>query len=223
MTDSFISQREKQQKKKFFRDKANKKVRMNNFLKAMKTQYGPNVEMFGEDAIRVDKDDSQTVVGNYSDFLESGGQLQGTPVTAEDLKIKKKKPKIEKAVVKDENSEAFGRMEDVLGPNPNQKLYDFADEVNTNRRELNIADMEQYSNNQMEMYDLPPSSNPNTNVSEMAFRGTDSASFDAVRSKIAKDPSRIQKGLMESGFTADRLANLVIANKTFQANKRKKR
>ena len=41
MTDSFISQREKQQKKKFFRDKANKKVRMNNFLKAMKTQYGP--------------------------------------------------------------------------------------------------------------------------------------------------------------------------------------
>ena len=223
MTDSFISQREKQQKKKFFRDKANKKVRMNNFLKAMKTQYGPNVEMFGEDAIRVDKDDSQTVVGNYSDFLESGGQLQGSPVTAEDLKIKKKKPKIEKAVVKDENSEAFGRMEDILGPNPNQKLYDFADEVNTNRRELNIADMDKYSNNQMEMYDLPPSSNPNTNVSEMAFRGTDSASFDAVRSKIAKDPSRIQKGLMESGFTADRLANLVIANKTFQANKRKKR
>ena len=223
MTDSFISQREKQQKKKFFRDKANKKVRMNNFLKAMKTQYGPNVEMFGEDAIRVDKDDSQTVVGNYSDFLESGGKLQGSPVTAEDLKIKKKKPKIEKAVVKDENSEAFGRMEDVLGPNPNQKLYDFADEVNTNRRELNIADMEKYSNNQMEMYDLPPSSNPNTNVSEMAFRGTDSASFDAVRSKIAKDPSRIQKGLMESGFTADRLANLVIANKKFQANKRKKR
>nr|BAR30737.1 hypothetical protein [uncultured Mediterranean phage uvMED] len=222
MTDSFISQREKQQKKKFFRDKANKKVRMNNFLKAMKTQYGPNVEMFGEDAIRVDKDDSQTVVGNYSDFLESGGQLQGTPVTAEDLKIKKKKPKIEKAVVKDENSEAFGRMEDILGPNPNQKLYDFADEVNTNRRELNIADMEQYSNNQMEMYDLPPSSNPNTNVSEMAFRGTDSASFDAVRSKIAKDPSRIQKGLMESGFTADRLANLVIANKKFQAKKRKR-
>ena len=223
MTDSFISQREQQQKKKFFRDKANKKVRMNNFLKAMKTQYGPNVQMFGEDAIRVDKDDSQTVVGNYSDFLESGGQLQGTPVTAEDLKINKKKPKIEKAVVKDENSEAFGRMEDILGPNPNQKLYDFADEVNTNRRELNIADMDKYSNNQMEMYDLPPSSNPNTNVSEMAFRGTDSASFDAVRSKIAKDPSRIQKGLMESGFTADRLANLVIANKKFQANKRKKR
>jgi hypothetical protein len=226
MTDSFISQREKQQKKKFFRDKGNKKVRMNNFLKAMKTQYGPNVEMFGDDAIRVDKDDSQTIVGNYNDFLESGGQLQGTPVTAEDLKIKKKKPKIEKAVVKDENSEAFGRMEDVLGPNPNQKLYDFADEVNTNRRELNIADMDKYSNNQMEMYDLP-SLNPNTNVANMAMRGTDSASFDAVRSKLAEsirdNPSRIQKGLMESGFGADRLANLVIANKKFQANKRKKR
>ena len=205
MTNSFISEREKQQEKKFFRDKANKKVRMKNFLKAMRTQYGPNVQEFGEDAIRVDKDGTQTVVGNYSDFLESGGQLQGTPVTAEDLKIKKKKPKFENAVVKDENSEAFDAAQET---------------VNTNRSELNIADMEKYSNNN---YDLLPSLNPNTNVSEMAFRGTDSASFDAVRSKIAKDPSRIQKGLMESGFTADRLANLVIANKQFQANKRKKR
>ena len=165
--------------------------------------------------------------------LNQGSDQEGLEERVSELKIgkidptqfdnRRKKPKIEKAVVKDENSEAFGRMEDVLGPNPNQKLYDFADEVNTNRRELNIADMDKYSNNQMEMYDLPPSSNPNTNVSEMAFRGTDSASFDAVRSKIAKDPSRIQKGLMESGFTADRLANLVIANKKFQANKRKKR
>ena len=50
MTNSFISEREKQQEKKFFRDKANKKVRMKNFLKAMRTQYGPNVQEFGEDA-----------------------------------------------------------------------------------------------------------------------------------------------------------------------------
>ncbi len=56
----------------------------------------------------------------------------------------------------------------------------------------------------------------------MAFSGTDSAAFDAVRSKIAKDPSRIQEGLIKSGFTADRLAGLVIKNRKFQANKRKR-
>ena len=86
--------------------------------------------------------------------------------------------------------------------------------------------MSKFSRKDDRFYDIPELSKPlnlNTEVSEMAFRGTDSASFDAVRSKIAKDPSRIQKGLMESGFTADRLANLVIANKKFQANKRKKK
>ena len=56
----------------------------------MRTQFGPNVELFGDDAIRVDNDGTQTVVGNYNQFLQGGGQLQGTPKTAEDLKIKRK-------------------------------------------------------------------------------------------------------------------------------------
>ena len=227
MTDSFIKQREKEQKDKFFRKQANRKVRSNNFLKAMKTQFGPNVELFGDDAIRVDKDGNQTVVGNYNEYLEGGGQLQGTPMTAEDLKIKKKKPKLEKAVVKDPAGDAFKRMEGVIAPNPNEGLYDFADEIraNDNRQSMNINidEMAKYSRKDDRFYDIPEAPNLNTEVSEMAFKGTDSAAFDAVRSKIAKDPSRIQKGLMESGFTADRLANLVIANKKFQANKRKKK
>ena len=223
MTDSFIKQREKEQKDKFFRKQANKKVRSNNFLKAMKTQFGPNIELFGDDAIRVDKDGKQTVVGNYNEFLQGGGQLQGTPKTADDLKIKKKKPKLEKAVVTDPAGDAFKRMEGVIAPNPNEGLYNFADEIraNENRQSLNIDEMNKI-NPIEETIDFPEL-NPNTNVANMAMRGTDSASFDAVRSKIAKDPSRIQKGLMESGFTADRLANLVIANKKFQANKRKKK
>lgn len=233
MTDSFIKQREKEQKDKFFRKQANRKVRSNNFLRAMKTRFGPNVELFGDDAIRVDKDGTQTVVGNYNEYLESGGRLQGTPKTAEDLRIKKKKkkqPKLENAVVKDPAGDAFKRMEGIMGENPNQGLYDFADEIraNENRQSMNINidEMSKFSRKDDRFYDIPELSKPlnlNTEVSEMAFRGTDSASFDAVRSKIAKDPSRIQKGLMESGFTADRLANLVIANKKFQANKRKKK
>ncbi len=229
MTDSFIKQREKEQKDKFFRKQANRKVRSNNFLKAMKTQFGPNVELFGDDAIRVDKDGTQTVVGNYNEYLESGGQLQGTPKTAEDLRIKKKKkkqPELENAVVKDPAGDAFKRMEGVIAPNPDEGLYDFADEIraNENRQSMNINidEMAKYSRKDDRFYDIPEAPNLNTKVSEMAFRGTDSASFDAVRSKIAKDPSRIQKGLMKSGFTADRLANLVIANKKFQANKRKR-
>ena len=227
MTDSFIKQREKEQKDKFFRKQANKKVRSNNFLKAMKSQFGPNVELFGDDAIRVDKDGNQTVVGNYNEYLEGGGQLQGTPMTAEDLKIKKKKPKLEKAVVTDPAGDAFKRMEGVIAPNPNEGLYNFADEIraNDNRQSMNINidEMAKYSRKDDRFYDLPPAPNLNTEVSEMAFRGTDSASFDAVRSKIAKDPSRIQERLIKEGnFTADRLAGLVIKNRKFQANKRKR-
>ena len=229
MTDSFIKQREKEQKDKFFRKQANRKVRSNNFLKAMKTQFGPNVELFGDDAIRVDKDGTQTVVGNYNEYLKGGGQLQGTPKTAEDLKIKKKEPELEKAVVTDPAGDAFKRMEGVIAPNPNEGLYAFADELraNENRQSMNINidEMAKYSRKDDRFYDIPELSkapNLNTEVSEMAFRGTDSAAFDAVRSKIAKDPSRIQEGLIKSGFTADRLAGLVIKNRKFQANKRKR-
>ena len=228
MTDSFIKQREKEQKDKFFRQKANRKVRLPNFLRAMKTRFGPNVELFGDDAIRVDKDGTQTVVGNYNEYLKGGGQLQAAPKTAEDLRIKKKKkkqPELEKAVAIDPAGDAFKRMEGVIAPNPDEGLYDFADEIraNDNRQSLNIDEMAKYSRKDDRFYDIPEAPNLNTEVSEMAFKGTDSAAFDAVRSKIAKDPSRIQKGLMESGFTADRLANLVITNKAFQANKRKKK
>ena len=228
MTDSFIKQREKEQKDKFFRQKANRKVRLPNFLRAMKTRFGPNVELFGDDAIRVEKDGTQTVVGNYNEYLKGGGQLQAAPKTAEDLRIKKKKkkqPELEKAVAIDPAGDAFKRMEGVIAPNPDEGLYDFADEIraNDNRQSLNIDEMAKYSRKDDRFYDIPEAPNLNTEVSEMAFKGTDSAAFDAVRSKIAKDPSRIQKGLMESGFTADRLANLVIANKKFQANKRKRK
>ena len=178
----------------------------------------------------------------YSDDLDDEGKLQ-TVAQAENkqrqLAVKddsfsafrssqRRDPKeFEKAVVKDPAGDAFKRMEGVIAPNPNEGLYDFADEIraNDNRQSMNINidEMSKYSRKDDRFYDLPPAPNLNTEVSEMAFRGTDSASFDAVRSKIAKDPSRIQKGLMESGFTADRLANLVIANKKFQANKRKRK
>ena len=227
MTDSFIKQREKEQKDKFFRQKANRKVRLPNFLRAMKTRFGPNVELFGDDAIRVDKDGTQTVVGNYNEYLKGGGQLQAAPKTAEDLRIKKKKkkqPELEKAVAIDPAGDAFKRMEGVIAPNPDEGLYDFADQIraNDNRQSLNIDEMAKYSRKDDRFYDIPEAPNLNTEVSEMAFKGTDSAAFDAVRSKIAKDPSRIQEGLIKSGFTADRLAGLVIKNRKFQANKRKR-
>ena len=227
MTDSFIKQREKEQKDKFFRQKANRKVRLPNFLRAMKTRFGPNVELLGDDAIRFDKDGTQTLVGNYNEYLKGGGQLQAAPKTAEDLRIKKKKkkqPELEKAVAIDPAGDAFKRMEGVIAPNPDEGLYDFADEIraNDNRQSLNIDEMAKYSRKDDRFYDIPEAPNLNTEVSEMAFKGTDSAAFDAVRSKIAKDPSRIQEGLIKSGFTADRLAGLVIKNRKFQANKRKR-
>ena len=178
----------------------------------------------------------------YSDDLDDKGNLQ-TVAQAENkarqLAIKddsfsafrssqRRDPKeFKKMVATDPAGDAFKRMEGIMGENPNEGLYNFADEIraNENRQSLNIDEMAKYSRKDDRFYDIPELSkapNLNTEVSEMAFRGTDSAAFDAVRSKIAKDPSRIQKGLMESGFTADRLAGLVIKNRKFQANKRKR-
>ena len=179
----------------------------------------------------------------YSDDLDDKGNLQ-TVAQAENkarqLAIKddsfsafrssqRRDPKeFKKMVATDPAGDAFKRMEGIIEPNPNEGLYDFADEIraNENRANLNINEMSKYSRKDDRFYDIPElgkAPNLNTEVSEMAFRGTDSAAFDAVRSKIAKDPSRIQKGLMESGFTADRLAGLVIKNRKFQANKRKRK
>ncbi len=181
----------------------------------------------------------------YSDDLDDKGNLQ-TVAQAENkarqLAIKddsfaafrnsqRRDPKeFKKMVVTDPAGDAFKRMEGVIAPNPNEGLYDFANEIraNENRQSLkvNVDEMAQYSpkeENPIEFPELGKAPNLNTEVSEMAFKGTDQAAFDAVRSKIAKDPSRIQEGLMKSGFTADRLAGLVIKNRKFQANKRKKR
>ena len=179
----------------------------------------------------------------YSDELDDTGNLQTVAQAenkAKQLAIKddsfsafrssqRRDPKeFEKAVVKDPAGDAFKRMEGVIEPNPNEGLYNFADEIraNDNRQSMNINidEMAKYSRKDDRFYDIPEAPNLNTEVSEMAFKGTDSAAFDAVRSKIAKDPSRIQKKLIEEGnFTADRLAGLVIKNRQFQANKRKKK
>ena len=178
----------------------------------------------------------------YSDELDDTGNLQ-TVAQAENkarqLAIKddsfsafrssqRRDPKeFKKMVAKDQAGDAFKRMEGVIAPNPNEGLYDFADQIRTNenRQKLNLGEMNKVNpiEETIDFPELGKAPNLNTEVSEMAFRGTDQAAFDAVRSKIAKDPSRIQKGLMESGFTADRLAGLVIKTRKFKANKRKKK
>ena len=146
-------------------------------------------------------------------------------------KTETKDTNLEKAVYKDPANEAandaFKGLEGILTENPNESLYAFADELraNENRQKLNLGEMNKYNpiEETIDFPDLGKAPNLNTEVSEMAFKGTDQAAFDAVRSKIAKDPSRIQEGLMKSGFTADRLAKLVIKNRKFQANKWKKK
>ena len=177
----------------------------------------------------------------YSDELDDTGNLQ-TVAQAENkarqLAIKddsfsafrssqRRDPKeFKKMVAKDPAGDAFKRMEGVIEPNPNEGLYDFADQIRTNenRQKLNLGEMNKVNpiEETIDFPELGKAPNLNTEVSEMAFRGTDQAAFDAVRSKIAKDPSRIQEGLIKSGFTADRLAGLVIKNRKFQANKRKR-
>ena len=65
----------------------NRRVRMLGFERAMKAQYGPNVQ--------IDPTGTATrggkVVGNFDDFVKAGGKLQGTPRDARSqLEIRQK-------------------------------------------------------------------------------------------------------------------------------------
>ena len=74
-TDQFIKKRRRLLKSKSGIEDNNQRVRLQNFEKSMKREFGPNVEV-SPDGIATR--DGETV-GNLTDFLKGGGQLMGTP------------------------------------------------------------------------------------------------------------------------------------------------
>ena len=74
-TDQFIKKRRRLLKSKSGIEDNNRRVRLQNFEKSMKREFGPNVEV-SPDGIATRGGET---VGNLTDFLEGGGKLEGTP------------------------------------------------------------------------------------------------------------------------------------------------
>ena len=74
-TDQFVKKRRRLLKSKSGIEDNNRRVRLLNFERAMKKQFGPNVVV---DPSGMASRGGQ-VVGNLDDFLEAGGKLEGTP------------------------------------------------------------------------------------------------------------------------------------------------
>ena len=60
--------------------KNNRRVRLDNYLKSMRKEFGPDVQLYGDRAVRLDNEGNITqTLGNFDDFIKGGGKLEGTP------------------------------------------------------------------------------------------------------------------------------------------------
>ena len=233
-TDQFIKKRKRLLKSKSGIEDNNRRVRLQNFEKSMKKEFGPNVEV-SPDGIATRGGET---VGNLNDFLKGGGQLMGTPRDQRSkLAIEK-----EKQEEFDKNFD-FTKVVDSLKeeePDRGPTMADFAPEQTG---AINLDEMMKYTS--------PQSTGDSLQDTLKILQGTDSASAAAgsstlqdqlnetnsrmarlqilsganeadVAGMIKANPSRIQKGLLESGFTPERLAKLKIKTAKFKLKRRGK-
>ena len=114
----------------------NRRVRLQNFEKAMKAQFGPNVVVSPDGlATRGGK-----TVGTFDAFIKSGGQLQGTPRDPRSvLQIQQKED--EKLAA---NAPTFEeRMEGLFPKKEDTRISSKTFE--NEDRELNLEEMSQYA------------------------------------------------------------------------------
>ena len=234
-TDQFIKKRKRLLKSKSGIEDNNRRVRLQNFEKSMKREFGPNVEV-SPDGIATRGGET---VGNLDDFLKAGGKLEGTPKDQRTkLAIEKKKQE-----EFDKNFD-FTKAVDSLKEEKPDRGPTMADFAPQQTGALNLDEMMQYTS--------PQGTGDSLQDTLKILQGTDSASASAgsstlqdqlnetngrmarlqilqgaseadVAGMIKANPSRIQQGLLESGFTPERLAKLKIKNANFQLNKLKKR
>jgi hypothetical protein len=196
----------------------NRRVRMLGFERAMKAQYGPNVVISPDGtATRGGK-----VVGNFDAYVKAGGKLQGTPRDPRSqLEIRQKE---NEKLQENYTPPTLGERMDTLFPKAKERISSKTFESDDG--ELNLDEMSEYtdtgeegSNDYTDLSNLVSASKDKTNAS-----GTNQTSTRdrlKVAQAIADDPSTIQKGLMESGFTPERLADLKIKQQDFKSMSRK--
>ena len=209
----------------------NRRVRLLNFERAMKKQFGPNVVV---DPSGMASRGGETV-GNLDDFLKAGGKLEGTPRDQRSkLAIEK-----EKQEEFDKNFDFSERVDSVLAKGDTDRGPTMADFAPTPSNKLNLDEMSKVMAEPESLNDILEKSLTGTDKGNSTGTGLQDqlnqtnarldqlrilqdASVADVAANIKANPSRIQTGLMESGFTPERLAKLRIKNAKFQLKKRGK-
>ena len=233
-TDQFIKKRKRLLKSKSGIEDNNRRVRLQNFEKSMKKEFGPNV-VVSPDGIATRGGET---VGNLNDFLKGGGQLMGTPRDQRSkLQIQKEEEE------KFDKSFDFTKAVDSLKEEEPDRGPTMADFAPKQTGAVNLDEMMKYTS--------PQSTGDSLQDTLKILQGTDSASAAAgsstlqdqlnetngrmarlqilsgasesdVAAGIKAKPTRIQQGLLDSGFTPERLAKLRIKNAKFQLKKRGK-
>ena len=209
----------------------NRRVRLLGFERAMKKQFGPNVVV---DPSGMASRGGE-IVGNIDDFLKAGGKLEGTP-RDQRSKLQIQKEEQEKFDKNFDFEKAASALD--TGSTPRIDASTFAP-TPSSKNEVNFAEMDKVMAEPESLNDILEKSLTGTDKGNSTGTGLQDqlnqtnarldqlrilqdASVADVAANIKANPSRIQTGLMESGFTPERLAKLRIKNAKFQLKKRGK-
>ena len=164
--------------------KNNKKVRLDNYLKSMRKEFGPDVQLYGDRAVRLDNEGNITqTLGNFNDFIKGGGKLEGTPRdTRSKLSIEKAKEQ-----EADKNFD-FEKASSVL-------------DTGSNRSEISIADFtpskeESMKSTMNEIDNIMAAPESLDDILKKSLTGTDEATAGATNSTMA-DQLRETSGRLE--------------------------
>ena len=137
-TDQFIQQRSRLMETTGGIADNNRRVRLLNFERAMKAQFGPNV-VVSPDGIATRRGKT---VGNLDAFMKAGGQLQGTPKDPRStLQIQQKESE---KLAENYTPPTFGERMDTLFPKAKERISSKTFE-STEDGEVNLDEMSQYT------------------------------------------------------------------------------
>ena len=177
----------------------NRRVRLQNFEKAMKAQFGPNVVVSPDGlATRGGK-----TVGTFDAFIKSGGQLQGTPRDSRSvLQIRQKEneklPENYKAPTFEERMEGlFPKKEDTR---ISSKTFEQEQELDLDAMSQYVDTEEQGAGDYTDLADLVSGTNDKTNAT-----GTNKTSS---RDQLNIGPSANVKSFGAPGRQAMRAKNV---------------
>tara|TARA_A100000172_G_C3005640_1_gene97867 strand:+ start:103 stop:804 length:702 start_codon:yes stop_codon:yes gene_type:complete len=197
----------------------NRRVRLQNFEKAMKAQFGPNVVVSPDGlATRGGK-----VVGNFDAFIKSGGQLQGTPRDSRSvLQIQQKED--EKLAA---NAPTFEERMDTIFPEKKDTRISSKTFEQEQEQELDLEAMSEYTESGED------GTGDYTDLADLVTGGNDKSNADGTngtttRSKLSIGPATTGTGREAlraqnvERFGEERVAYLEKQNSAFQDMKKGK-